>query len=270
MITPLIVFAIGAVMLALAVGVGVVHVKSVANAFQTERSAYMALIQKKLATWYSLNVGMERDPSFAMSSDQLMAAIGMEQKYGVVLVLSPAISDGTVQYHKVAIVSPGPSSTSSASAPYGSYAGGGIFVAPTGFTFVEFDGKQAQYAALAATTKALDTIAALLEQYASVRVHGDANSDGANNYFLPFQGCAMPSPNELPCTNGEAPADTYLSVKSLMGGQGGVTVKNAWGGAITLNNDVSANTSEAPFSMTVSTQTPWNSTLSVKAIQPLY
>jgi Tfp pilus assembly protein PilV len=270
MALPLIVVATGMLVLAVVLGIGLVNAKKLSNAFRSEQSAYMADVQRRLALWYKSNVGLEADPNYSISSDDLFAAASIYRRYGVQLVISPQLNDGTVSYHKIAVVAPGTVSSGTLVSGYGTYAADGTFSAPAGFSVLEYDGKMLQYQALSSTNKALEQMASALEQYATARMQSDENSDGANNYFLPASACSIVSPVDFPCTGGVVDAGTFLQAPALLGIGSGLTTQNAWGTAITLDNDIADNSAQPPYTMTVTTVTPWNSTLSVKAVQPLY
>src|SRR5471032_584250 len=104
MIVPLVVLALGALMLAVIAGVGLINAKAASNAYKSDQNAYLHEVQRKVAAWYAANVAIESNPSVAYASDELLAVVGIQRRFGIVLVLSPQLNDGTVAYHKVAIV----------------------------------------------------------------------------------------------------------------------------------------------------------------------
>jgi len=269
-IVPLLVMAIGIVLIAVLLGVGLSNAKATSNAFKSEQHEYMVSVQKRLATWYGQNIAMESNAATSYTSDQLFVEIGVQRRYGIVLVLSPQFDDGTVRYHKVAIVVPGLSDGVSALNWFGSYDSNGVFKAPANFSFLEFDGKPLQYKALGDTNLALERVASVLEQYVSVRVHEDAGTDSTNDYFLPTHDCNHVGTRDLPCTNGYVNASQFLQTAALNGSGADVSATNAWGTDISVSNDIAENSAVAPFTMTVSTTTPWNKVLIIKAVQPIY
>lgn len=266
---PLLVIALGMVLIAILLGTALATAKSMANSFKSQQHEYMVDVQMKLGSWYRRNLAMEADASFTRDSDQLFSEIGVEKKYGVELVLSGQLDDGTVRYHKVAVVAPG-SSTVPSGTGFGGYSAAGVYTAPDGFKVVEFDGKLAQHKASADTNAKLARIAEILEQYVSVRISEDANSDSINNYFRPARDCSHVSSRELPCTNGDQAVELFFQSEALAGMAVGVPIQDGWGGQVVLNNDPGDVDTPAPFTMTISAVTPWGQTLFVKAVQPTY
>lgn len=267
---PLLVMALGLVLIAILLGTALSTAKGLSNSFKSQQHEYMIDVHGKLASWYRRNLTVEADAGFAISSNQLITELGIERRYGIVLVLSPQLNDGSVYYHKIAIVAPGPTSETSSTSTHGNYDGAGNFAAPGGFSVIEFDGKGTQYAALGDTNGKLEKIAAMLEQYVSVRVSEDANSDSTNNYFRPLRDCSHVGARELPCTNGFVSAAQLLQADALKGASNGAPTLNAWGLDIVVTNDISDPGEAGPFTMTVATNTPWNQTLLVKAVQPIF
>lgn len=267
---PLLVMALGLVLIAILLGTALSTAKGLSNSFKSQQHDYMVEVQDKLASWYRRNLTVEADGSYVITSEQLFTAISTERRYGVALVLSQQLNDGSVYYHKIAIVAPGSTSQSSPTSTYGSFDEAGKFTAPIGFAVLEFDGKGPQYAALKDTNGKLERIAAMLEQYVAVRLNEDANSDSTNNYFRPLRDCSHVGTRELPCTNGFVSVAQMLQAEALKGAGNGAPTINAWGSDIVVTNDISDPSEGGPFTMTVATNTPWNQTLLVKAVQPIF
>lgn len=267
---PLFVIAIGSLAFAIFVGYGMVASKKITNAYRFSQQGYLDDCRKRIGQWYAANLKLEATPGWTLDSEKLLELAGIQRSYALVAIVSPALNDGTVQYHKFALISPDTKATSAGGAQYGAYDANGVLSVKPGFRYVEFDGKDAQYVAMAATNKSLERLANLLEQYTASKVSLKADADGATNLFLPVGGCGHLAAGEFPCTNGDMTAAEFIAFKSVLGSGAALTTQSAWGTDIFVNNNVDANSSEPPYTMTVSAKTPWNTTLAVKAVQPLY
>ena len=271
MVIPLLIIGLAACVIAAVVGIGYVNARSQSNAFKATQSQYLRDLQSAVQTWYERHLTIEADAAYQIDSERLMAEIGMARKFGVTLILSTQLTDGVVRYRKVAIVSPGATSGALVgTSGYGQYLADGSFQVTPGFTFAEFDGKALQYQAMANTNKALESMAAALEQYVGTRMQLDPGRDSETNFFLPKVDCTHIGAGEMPCTEGRRPASEYLSAAGILGTEVALQRKSAWGTDLSLNNDRAANSAEPPYTMTVSAITPWGTELSVKAVQPIY
>lgn len=250
-------------------GIGVNNARRLANEYNGSRDDYMKMVRDRLEHWYARNLSMEAgQPTY--SSEALFDQIGVMRQYGVVLILSPQLSDGTVQYHKVAIVSPGARTSGGPSQGYGAYTADGTYSVPGGFVLMEFDGRPLQLKAVGDAKRSLERVANYFEQQVTLRARNDAGSDSTVNYFLPVNGCVQPAAGEMPCTNGEMDLNEFVTKAQLLDPANGFAMATPWGTPISLNNDAAENSSEAPFTMTVSAVTPWNTKMAVKAVQPIY
>lgn len=267
---PLLVMALGMVLIAVLLGTAMSTAKSLSNSFKSQQREYMMEVQAKVASWYERNLGIESGTGFTIDSAQLFAELGVERRYSVRLVISPQLDDGTVRYHKVAVVSPGTSASGNNASGFGSYDLAGVYTAPDGFALVEFDGKSSQRRSLAETNSKLAKIAEVLEQYVAVRISEDANTDSTNNYFRPLRDCNHVGARDLPCTNGAVNVATFFQSGALLGMSDGAPKQDSWGGDIKVNNDADDPTGSAPFTMTITALTPWGQELIVKAVQPTY
>lgn len=235
-----------------------------------ERAAYVNEITQNLRRWYVLEASTIESNANAYSEADLLAVIAPMKKYGIRAASSARLglpcvdanSSSCVAYHVFAVWLP-PQSLNDTSALNATT---GQFTPDPQAVSAVVSGQTIQGELVSQTLHDLDAIAASLQQYFVTQSLADFSRDPEKNYFRPID-CANVQPSEIPCI------DTYTAgaATTLISAAGIEARKfvNAWNGDVLVSNLQDARSTAQPYSMVLRTTTPWGSTLSMTALQPI-
>jgi hypothetical protein len=245
------------------------------------QQAYVEEVIQRVGIYYEKNAGvLDRDSTWTSYRENSFKAAAIDQeKFGVTLVVSDRLtSPEGIKYRRVLVYTP--SDTDALNPPdTASFATSGVFntcsdpsKACDRRAFAIYDALDLQKRNYARTVVKMQEIALRAQTYYKARVLQDPERNSTVNYFLPPLGCSAVLANDLPCL--PLTGNGFVDLASAnISGQLGLEPSlftNAWGTAIQVTNMAPhAETTAAPYSLVIRTQSPWGGFMQIYATQTL-
>lgn len=210
-----------------------------------------------LALWYERNkVTIDADAN-AITQAAAFSGAGIVTAHGVQFQSTARLSDGAVQFHRLAIWLPRSGVTGTGFDANGIFQQGTRAGNPAEISFALIDGRTIELDALRATQQTMGKLVRRFESWFKMQAQQEPNQGVTVNYFHADSCVANPPENRLGCI------DTYTrfdhnsldDVRAKLGINPS-DVRDDWGGIIEFTNQQGLPT-PPPFSVGLRANTPW-------------
>ncbi len=235
--------------------------------------------QKVLSVWYTANAALIDSSNSQINTEYttnqaFLNAIGIPDKYNIKVYVTNTqsynlISNGnsiTIDYHNFYLVIP--------SATYGSGTfSGNIFTPVTNQLFTEINGLNIENDLYKRSFNQLNNLNSNFVNYYYVKLQNDPLHDVSLDYWA-SRGCnGMLTANSTAfgCTNGNfVNLDNILTSRYIQLGDpnNNNAILNPWGIPVQINNSGNIEQQGPPFSMFLSSSTPWGTKLYLAVTEP--
>lgn len=261
----MVVFIMGAV-LAIITGYSALMTREAANNLARNQEAYLSSARAKITKWYSENAAtIDASGTSVPTQTQIFDGAVIVPEWNLKAAASMPLLNGNISYRVIAIWCDNGGTQSSFDAA------NGTFVPGSAAKYVLVNGLAIETRKTAQSVSIMNTIAALLQQRFYTKYMADGGQDLTVNYFRPADPACNVVGDEIPCTD-QYPWEpaTDMNLDEILGMKANQLV-NAWGIPILLCNASAcgANISSPPYTMLVQSNTPWGTSNTVVATQPL-
>ena len=226
----------------------------------------------RILDWYAGQLGGLDAPLVpAPRAEDVFAGAGVQPRWGARFAAGPVRIDAQVGWRDLLLWLPVAADDRSGIDPQD----GTVSVDPRVRHATAFSSRPLQLQAWARSEQLLRTLAQRAEQRFDMLQRVDVTHDRAVNAFRDPDGICRLDTDQLPCASTLTPGAwtpvAQLAARSLAFGRdpgAGLPRSNAWGGALLWSNDLDPSFLQPPYSMAFTTFTPWNTAITVRAVQP--
>jgi hypothetical protein len=226
----------------------------------------------RILDWYASRLAIVDAPlAPAPRAEDVFAGAGVQPRWGARFAAGPLRTDAQVGWRDLLLWLPAAADDGTGIDPQD----GAIVVDPRVRHAAAFSSRPLQLQAWADTEQQLRSLARLAEQRFDMLRRVDVTHDQAVNAFRAPDGICRLDTDQLPCSSELTPGAwtpvAQLAAHSLAFGRtpgAGLPERNAWGGPLLWSNDLDPAFQRPPFSMAFTTLTPWDTAITVRAVQP--
>lgn len=218
-----------------------------------------------LNLWYERNKNtIDADPN-AITQATAFAGAGIVSAHGVQFQSTARLSDGAVQFHRIAIWLPQLGVTGTGFDANGVFQQGAKGGNPAQIRYALIDGRLIELETLRATQDTMDKLGQRFESWFKLQSQQEPNQGVTVNYFRADSCAATPPVNRLGCIDSytQFTHNSLDDVRSKLGINAD-DVRDDWGGIIEFTNSQGL-PAPPPFSIGLRASTPWGTPTTAQA-----